>query len=676
MTTLLDPRSRIDVTDNPDATTPQGCGRRRAGERLREQLARRGRSLAWLLPLLAVTAAARLVNLGGTPQRIDDEGTYTAQAFAVERLGELGHYTYWYDHPPLGWIQIAAWTAATGGFDRHDIAVLAAREAMVVAAVASAALLWLLGRRLGLTRPAAATAVLLFALSPLAVQFTKTAYLDNIATPWLLAAFVLALSRRNQLLAFTGAATCFGIAVLTKETSLLLLPFLVWQLVRSADAATRRYTLSVAAALLTMIGLWYAVFALIKGELTPGEERVSLFDGIAFQLVTRDASGSVLDAGSQAGLAVRTWLTLDAALLVTGLVAALAALTVHALRPYAAAYVLLALTLFKPGYLPVPFVIAMLPFAALLVAALGHSAVRLLRDRDVTRRGRAGGAVGAVVLIVGIVAAAALWPGQLRGLWTSDLDAPLRDAQGWVVTNLEEDDRILVDDAVWVDLVRGGLPREQVVWYYKADTDPDVSDLTPNGWADYDYVLVTEGMRQSAGSAPVLDRARESSIRVASFGEGAEAVEILRVLPAGTDDYYSRAYGDEQARSAAAALLADNPSLRLTPDARTELVDARVDARVIAVLAQLAGEHELSVSGFPVEPGERDSELPTRSVALDEIDGEPITTGGDGLDAVIAEARSQSGAYATQSVGREGDELVLRFPIAEPADLLPAPPGS
>ncbi|WP_158277089.1 hypothetical protein [Serinibacter arcticus] len=33
------------------------------------------------------------------PQFIDDEGTYTAQAYAVERLGELTHYTYWYDHP-------------------------------------------------------------------------------------------------------------------------------------------------------------------------------------------------------------------------------------------------------------------------------------------------------------------------------------------------------------------------------------------------------------------------------------------------------------------------------------------------------------------------------------------------------------------------------------------------
>lgn len=63
--------------------------------------------LAWLLPVLAVTAAVLVVGLEGNPQRIDDEGTYAAQAWSVFHLGGLTHYTYWYDHPPLGWIQIA-----------------------------------------------------------------------------------------------------------------------------------------------------------------------------------------------------------------------------------------------------------------------------------------------------------------------------------------------------------------------------------------------------------------------------------------------------------------------------------------------------------------------------------------------------------------------------------------
>lgn len=58
--------------------------------------------LAWLLPALIVGLIVNAINLGGSPQRIDDEGTYTAQAWALGNLGELTHYTYWYDHPRSG----------------------------------------------------------------------------------------------------------------------------------------------------------------------------------------------------------------------------------------------------------------------------------------------------------------------------------------------------------------------------------------------------------------------------------------------------------------------------------------------------------------------------------------------------------------------------------------------
>ena len=47
------------------------------------------------------------------PTLVDDEGTYTAQAWAIEHWHTLAHYTYWYDHPPIGWLVIAAWTWPT-----------------------------------------------------------------------------------------------------------------------------------------------------------------------------------------------------------------------------------------------------------------------------------------------------------------------------------------------------------------------------------------------------------------------------------------------------------------------------------------------------------------------------------------------------------------------------------
>ena len=43
---------------------------------------------------------------------------------------------------------------------------------------------------------------------------------------------------------------------------------------------------------------------------------------------------------------------------------------------------------------------------------------------------------------------------------------------------------------VWLDLVRDGRQREDVVWFYKLDLDPAIE--LPGGWRSIDYmVLVT-----------------------------------------------------------------------------------------------------------------------------------------------------------------------------------------
>lgn len=662
---------RHDWPDRPDHTPARPSWRDRA----RAALSARRHSALYVLPLLVVTALASRIGFSGAPQRIDDEGTYVAQAWAVQNLGTLGHYTYWYDHPPLGWIQIAAWTWVTDGFTRYGEAVIAGREAMVIAHVISAGLLWVLARRLDLGRPAAAAAVLVYALSPLAVQFTRTVYLDNVATPWALAAFALSLTRSRQLLAFTAAAAFLAVAVLSKETYLLLAPFLGWQMWRSAHPSTRRYTLSVAAAVFALTGLGYILFALVKGEALPGQDQVSLWEGITFQLFDRAASGSVLDPASQAGLKLNTWLTLDAALLVASVVAGVLGLVVHRLRPYAVLYLFLIAVLFKPGYLPAPQIIVMLPFAALLVAAVAEAGLRRWRsDTGATPSARARGRGVAMTAGVGVLAfvvtAAPLWTGQLRVLWAADLDDPLAQAQSWIADNVERDQRLLVDDAVWVDLVEAGFEREDVVWYYKADTDSQVSDLAPNGWRDYDYVLLTPGIRRSAEAAPTVDEALENATTTAVFGSGQERVEVFRVHAEGGEAHADLADRDTAARTAAGQALAENRALQLTDEARETLRDGGVDSRVVSVLAQVAANHTLGVVGFPSVPGEQ-GQLPARTVVLDSIDGEPVTSP-EG-QAVAAEIADQVGAYEPDSVDVDGDQLMVRFGVADPADVLPAP---
>lgn len=598
------------------------------------------------------------------PQRIDDEGTYTAQAYAVERFGELTHYTYWYDHPPLGWIQIAGYTWVTDAFDRYDIAVLAAREAMVVYHVVAAGLLWFLARRLGLRRPAAAAALLVFALSPLSVQLSRTVYLDNVALPWAIAAFALALSRRRQLLSFAGAAACLGVAALSKETFLLLLPFLAWTMWRVSSPDTRRYTLSVAGSLLTLVLGFYALLALVKGEVFPRAGQVSLWEGIVFQLVSRDGSGSVLDPGSQAGGTVGVWLNLDAVTPVVAVVGAVALLFVARLRPLAITFLALSAVVFKPGYLPVMYVVMLIPVAALVVGGLLDVGLRH------GRRWSTAVTVSAALAVTAV--AAPLWGVQLRGLFLADLDRPMREAQTWVSDNVPAGDRVLVDDAVWVDLVRDGRDRDDVVWYYKADTDSDVIALAPNGWADYDYVLVTQALRRAEGTAPTVDQAVQNGTRTAVFGSGEEQVEVFRVDPRGSEAFAAAEDRDLRARTAAGSALLENPSLELSDQAADRLREGSVDARVVSLLAETAGTRALEVADFPAVPGE-DGQLPRRTVLLTSVDGE--TPGSASGIALAAELERRTGQFAPGRIEVGEDELLVRFGVGLPSDLLPVPVG-
>jgi Dolichyl-phosphate-mannose-protein mannosyltransferase len=273
-------------------------------------------SLAVLLGLLVVVAVVHAIGMDQAPQRVDDEGTYVAQAWAVQHWHTLAHYTYWYDHPPLGWMLMAAWTAMTGAFSRASTAVSAGREFMLVIQIVSAGLLYVLARRLGLRRPAAAGAVLLFALSPLALSFHRAVYLDNVAIPFILAAFLLVLSPSHRLAAHAGAGLCFAAAVLAKETSLLLLPALMWQYWQVNDRRTRRYSLAAAASLFALLVVTYPLYALLRGELLPGPSHVSLFDAIRFQLTGRASGGSPLNPDSVNRHTLSLWLGMDPWLLI------------------------------------------------------------------------------------------------------------------------------------------------------------------------------------------------------------------------------------------------------------------------------------------------------------------------------------------------------------------------
>jgi hypothetical protein len=452
----------------------------------------------------------------------------------VQHWGTLGHYTYWYDHPPLGWLLLAAWTTLTGAFGRAATAVAAGREFMLVLQLVSVALLYGLARRLGLRRVAAAGAVLLFGLSPLAVGMHRMVYLDNVATPLLLAAFVLVLSPGHRLAAHAAAGLCLAAAVLVKETSLLLVPAVVWQYWQVSDRRTRRYSLILAGSLFALVGAAYLLYAALRGELLPGPGHVSLVDAVRFQLTERAGSGSPLDPDSLSRRTLELWLGQDPWLLGAASVLVPAGLAIGRLRPVTAALAILAAMALRPGYLPVPLVIAMLPFASLLVAGVadtvwGRSARQTVAGADLSGERPHGRPTFGAVLVAAAVVVAPQWWQRDRDLMTVDHDAPFRQAEAWIATNVPHQARLLVDDALWVDLVERGYPPGQVIWFYKLDTDRDINGRYPRGWREFDYLVSTATLRSFPDSLPQARETLRRSRVVAAFGRGTQRVEIRKV---------------------------------------------------------------------------------------------------------------------------------------------------
>jgi len=648
VTALLDrPATGSHRAPGQASVPPRGAGvLRRAGFWVRSHRA----SVFVLTPLLVVTGVVRFLGMVTAPQRIDDEGTYVAQAYAVQHFGALTHYTYWYDHPPLGWIQIAGYTWLTDAFGRAPNAVAAGREAMLVAAVISAVLLFVLARRLGVSRWGAGAAVLIMALSPLAVQFQRTVYLDNVATPWVLGAFVLALSPRNRLAATAGAGVAFAVAVLSKETYLLLAPALVYVLLRHSAPSTRRYAVAVAASLFVLLGAGYVLLALIKGELLPGPHRVSLLGGLEFQLGGRGSSGSLFDPSSLSRRNLDIWLQLDTVAPVATVVAAVAGLGVRRLRPIAVGVLFVLLMMLRPGYLPVPYVIALVPFGALLVAGVLDAAVRAgLRSG----RWRSLGAAAAVAAVLasgaGVATAAPAWAGQLRGLVLANLDAPVAQGEAWAEANIPQGARMLVDDAMWVDLVRSGRDRNDVVWYYKADTDSAVIARAPNGWKDYGWIITTESLRRSVSGSPQVAQALANSTLAATFGTGDRRVEVRRVHPEGLDVTNTTRTAQATTRSRAGTELAANPGLH-TDQATTDLLTGgRLDARAMAGLAALTAQQPVQLLGAPAVFGEDAAGTPRRQVLL---------AGGTGVRQFFAH---QTGPLAPSAVSVQGGAVLLTY---------------
>lgn len=491
------------------------------------------RDVLLVVVVVAVIAAVHARGMDAAPIRFDDEGTYVAQARAVLEQHQLSPYTYWYDHPPLGWLLIAAWMGTLGRLVSAPSLIGEGRAFMLVLDVVLALLVIVVARRIGLSRIGSGAAAVLLALSPLSLAYHRMVLLDNIVMVLLFGAWALALSRGRHLRTALLVGLLIGAAVMVKATALLLVPFVLWSAWRSWAGPTRRIAMTVIGVGALLVVAFYPLYSLIKGELLPSSDRVSLWQGIVFQLFSRPSSGSVLVDGSSANDVVAGWLHYDPYLLALGAGCAVLALLSWRLRPFAAALVFLVAFLLRPGYLPMPYVVALLPLAAICLAGVSDLTLRFLARRAVDRRlglrivipGLALGMVAALVAIGG-VALIRSWPAGISRMSQMNLDQPYAASSAWLAQNMPRDTVLAVDNVTWTDLVGAGYPEENLIWFYRLDSDPIALGKRPK---DVAYIVAGDTMRVLLPQRPVLKGLMDRAVPVRRWGSGPTAVVVWQV---------------------------------------------------------------------------------------------------------------------------------------------------
>jgi hypothetical protein len=567
-------------------------------------------SLDIVLALLALAGGLRVLYLAAAAPELPAEAATVAHAYA------LGHLTPFTDAggagiSRFGWLQLSAYTMVSDAFGRSATALAAVRETMLAAAVLGAVLLWFLARRVGLARWAATVAVLLVAVSPLALGLQRLVVVEHLAAVWALGALVLLTRPGARPRHDVSAAACLFAAVLTSPLALFLLPAASWLVARRSPARA-------------------AVLAIV----------LNLALGVAFGPAGALLRPHLAAAGRPS---VAGWVALDPAWAVLSIAALVAALGVTALRPFAVSGLLLAATLAVPGVPATAVLALLLPLTPLLLAGVAQALARARpaghrRQPPAPRAGVAGAVLAVVVALSWGYGFTVLRPATDRG-------TPLADARKWLLDNASGA-RLLVDDAAWAELAKAGWPTGMLA------APAACAAACPTA----EWAVFAGDAGELRQRYPALDGAFASAAAVARFGTGDRRVTVSRLGPPPADP---AAPSENSARAHAGAALAASPRITLSPDAGAALRAGRVDPRLIATAAALAALQPVRITAFPEVPGEDPAGQPRRRVLF-----------GGGPDGVAAFYTGQRDLFRPSSVTRTGDGVLVTYPLFAPPGLL------
>lgn len=215
----------------------------------------------------------------------------------------------------------------------------------------------------------------------------------------------------------------------------------------------------------------------------------------------------------------------------------------------------------------------------------------------------------------------------------------------WLEGNVAPGARVLAPPQLVPQLQRG-LPRRTIIPY--GDAAKQSADLV---------IVSTSSERPPTDGTTrsIADRA----VPVAMLGDGTlEMREVVSTRQAASNA--------AAARRSAGRELVRRLALRLTPAAWSELINGKVDARLMTTLERLSGQHTLDIADFPADPVSQKAHAPGRTVVLTAIDGSPVGPDGSAAATMSAALKSAFGEASAKADVRQSTgklTLVLLYPL-------------
>jgi hypothetical protein len=203
--------------------------------------------------------------------------------------------------------------------------------------------------------------------------------------------------------------------------------------------------------------------------------------------------------------------------------------------------------------------------------------------------------------------------------------ADRQQAAGWIAREVASDIVVGCDLEMCNQLQKSGFPGTQLMQLQPTSPDPLGAQL----------VVATPVIRNQFGTrlasvyAPLV---------IASFGSGAERVDVRYIAPDGSKAFEAQLATDQKNRIAAGEQLLANNHVQASADARKALLAGLVDPRLLVTLGTLAGLMPIQLVAFDDPSPGASSDVPLRGAEL----GAAPTS----LPAMVAFYKAQQDQYA------------------------------